>query len=444
MCVPGGPLSLDSEDDDGSDGGASSSGRPPVATSAEQLALAEALLRGALGRTCPQGFAGAGASTEGAGRGGGGGSGGGVSSAEDMAAVGALLGAAASTLAALYGQGVLPGGGGSPGQRRLLAAASACLDGCLGDLLADAPDSLRAGPAFAAVDRIVAEHHPPDARALGLAYVRFPAGRTLAADEDDPWVGSGATAAAYAATPAEDTDQRKGPGGAGADPAWLLPFAVCCLRHGGAAAQELLGWGVLPLCLRCLASDDVPLRTLAYEAVALATAQLDQLAASAAAAHKGPAAAGPAAVGPALRGGSAHSATDAAQAGPHRAASDFRQRPQLQALLAHVRNAVGSPLQQFPHLAALAAAEAAVVLSQPQAPMHKPITRLVGRKPALDLASPALFNRVLAAGAPGQRHEQTWALQLLRYGVMVSMAPGSLPVFERRLNRTDQQLGPRA
>ncbi|KXZ49469.1 hypothetical protein GPECTOR_21g695 [Gonium pectorale] len=99
------------------------------------------------------------------------------------------------------------------------------------------------------------------------------------------------------------------------------------------------------------------------------------------------------------------------------------------ALLAHVRNAVGSPLQQFPHLAALAAAEAAVVLSQPQAPMHKPITRLVGRKPALDLASPALFNRVLAAGAPGQRHEQTWALQLLRYGVM---GPQDASICRRR------------
>ena len=55
----------------------------------------------------------------------------------------------------------------------------------------------------------------------------------------------------------------------------------------------------------------------------------------------------------------------------------------------------------------------------PQAPLYKPLTRLVGRRPALDLTAPPLFGRVLAAGQPGQRQEAVWALQLLRWSVLV-------------------------
>lgn len=37
------------------------------------------------------------------------------------------------------------------------------------------------------------------------------------------------------------------------------------------------------------------------------------------------------------------------------------------------------------------------------------------------VSSWALSYRVLASGAPGQRHEQTWALRLLRWGVLVRL-----------------------
>ncbi|KAG2499734.1 hypothetical protein HYH03_002667 [Edaphochlamys debaryana] len=299
----------------------------------------------------------------------------------------------------------------------------------------------------------VADNHPPDPRTMAVATVCFPACRTLAADEDDPWVSGGAGAsrqvAAGAATAA-----------AAADPAWVLPFAVAGLRDGTATAGDLSQWGVLPLCLRCLGSADVGLRTLAYEALAAAAAQLDQLAAAAAAAAAaqqakgGPAAAatvalaGPAAVGNFLTGGSGGAAAAAAaaaaavaaaaasSAGVARPPSDWRQRQQLQALLAHVRNAITAPLQQLPGLAALTAAEAAAVLAQPQAsgsvrskgpaPMYKPLTRLIGRRPALDLGAPPLLNRVMAAGAPGQRHEAVWALSVIRWGAQGRLDAGPL------------------
>ncbi|GLI61191.1 hypothetical protein VaNZ11_003425, partial [Volvox africanus] len=295
--------------------------------------------------------------------------------------------------------------------------------------------------------RTVAEHQPSDPRIIALACVRFPAGRTLTADEDDPWVRpSTAVAPAVATAHGSTLEPLYGGGGcstvasAAADPAWLLPFTVCCLREGAVNVQDLAGWGLLPLCLRCLASDDLGLRTLAYESLALAAAQLDALATAAAAAGQsgvtasragGVKVAGPAALGSFLPASAAPvglpgevdddptspSAAKGSQ-GPLRAATDFRRRHQLQALLAHVRNAVTAPLQQLPHISALFAAEAAVVLMQPQSPMFKPVTRLVVRRPSLDLTMPPLFNRVLAAGSPGQRHEQAWALQLLRWGVV--------------------------
>ncbi|GIL58550.1 hypothetical protein Vafri_13493, partial [Volvox africanus] len=299
--------------------------------------------------------------------------------------------------------------------------------------------------------RAVVEHQPSDPRIIALACVHFPVGRTLTADEDDPWVRS-STAAPPVVVAAHGSGLGPlcGGGGSGgrcstvasaaADPAWLLPFTVCCLREGAVTVQDLAGWGLLPLCLRCLASDDLGLRTLAYESLALASAQLDALATAAASTWQsggavaragGVKVAGPAALGSFLPAseapvglsgevddGPASASAAKGPQGPLRAATDFRRRHQLQAILAHVRNAVTAPLQQFPHISALFAAEAAVVLMQPQAPMFKPVTRLVARRPSLDLTTPPLFNRVLAAGSPGQRHEQAWALQLLRWGVL--------------------------
>ncbi|EFJ52598.1 hypothetical protein VOLCADRAFT_86859 [Volvox carteri f. nagariensis] len=256
--------------------------------------------------------------------------------------------------------------------------------------------------------RAVTENQLSDPRVIALACVCFPAGRTLAAEEDDPWAIPSAAPAAAAAD--ELRRPRTTSCSDGGDPAWLLPYTVCCLRDGAATVQDLAGWGLLPLCLRCLAVEDVGLRTLSYEALALAAAQLDSLEAAAAAAAaaagggsraaaaraiEGKAAAaglaGPAALGSflpaaaaATAGGGAGSTAGTAAAGvvgpsdlrgAHRAAADFRQRQQLQALLAHVRNAVTAPLQQLPHLSALFAAEAAVVLMQPQGPLDGSICR---------------------------------------------------------------------
>ena len=278
-----------------------------------------------------------------------------------------------------------------------------------------------AGPGDAAARelqaRALAEAAAPEPRALGMACVRFPVGRTLAADEDDPWSLASAPPASstWSAPGAVDGSGEAGSAlaAAGADPAWLLPFGVCCLRAGTGTVQDLAGWGVLALALRCLAAADLGLRALAYELLAAAAAQLDGLTAAAAAAAGTGKGAGSAAAG--AGAGVAVVVTPAA-----RAVTDFRQRPQLQvgtaqgahlvgfascdmptqlfgsvaelseimgiavavmltalvlivpphaslqALLAHVRNCVTAPLQQLPHTSALFAAEAATVMQQPQ------------------------------------------------------------------------------
>ncbi|GLI61190.1 hypothetical protein VaNZ11_003424, partial [Volvox africanus] len=124
---PGVPLSLDEDKDEGGDDGdggknmTNREARPPLATSAEQLMLAEALLRDGLCRGISDGGSGDGAGGAAA-----------ALSETQLAAIGLVLGAAAATLAALYGRGVLPSGGGGAAHRHLLAAASSCLDGCVG------------------------------------------------------------------------------------------------------------------------------------------------------------------------------------------------------------------------------------------------------------------------------------------------------------------------
>ncbi len=213
-----------------------------------------------------------------------------------------------------------------------------------------------AAAAAAARRRVLSEHWAPEPRALALCCLMYPSGRTLPGEEDDPWAMPAAHtpaatatdggAAGVTATAAAARAMGVDPGAlaAAADPAWVLPFAVCCLRDRTADVHALSGWGVLPLCLRALAARDVRMRTLSYEALAAATAQLDDIAAAMATAPTAGAAAGPAAAGPAAigslvshsaagaggGGGGAAAAGGAALGRGQRAAGDFRQRPQLQ------------------------------------------------------------------------------------------------------------------
>jgi hypothetical protein len=101
------PLSL--EDDDGV-ATVAAAGRPPLASSAERMALAEALLREGLGRHRRRGGGGDPSSDDGD-------DDGDMYDVRYLEAVSLVLGAAVATLAALYGRGVLPYGGGSAAQR---------------------------------------------------------------------------------------------------------------------------------------------------------------------------------------------------------------------------------------------------------------------------------------------------------------------------------------
>lgn len=55
-------------------------------------------------------------------------------------------------------------------------------------------------------------------------------------------------------------DASAGVGSAAADPAFWLPFTICCARNPWLEVVLLVQWGLLPLALRCLASPDSLLR----------------------------------------------------------------------------------------------------------------------------------------------------------------------------------------
>ena len=55
-------------------------------------------------------------------------------------------------------------------------------------------------------------------------------------------------------------DACAGVGAAAADPAYWLPFTVCCARNPWLEVSLLVQWGLLALALRCLAIPDILLR----------------------------------------------------------------------------------------------------------------------------------------------------------------------------------------
>lgn len=55
-------------------------------------------------------------------------------------------------------------------------------------------------------------------------------------------------------------DAQLGTTTAAADPAYWLPFTICCARNPFLEVGLLVQWGLLALALRCLAARDAPLR----------------------------------------------------------------------------------------------------------------------------------------------------------------------------------------
>jgi hypothetical protein len=199
-----------------------------------------------------------------------------------------------------------------------------------------------------------------DTRRCMLACVFYPQGRTLAADEDDVLPAS--TAACYQAGTAPAFD-----------PAFLLPMAAANLSTGCLDLPTFLAAGLLPLCLRSLASPDHSLRALAYEVLGLASAALAQ--------------------------------------------AQLREKAVLELLLAHVKNAVAKPFQQLPAISATLAAEASLVLCHPESPLFRPVHRTVLATPALALAEVPLARKLLTPGSRTAAAEQVWMLRLLWVGL---------------------------
>eukprot|EP00955_Chlamydomonas_euryale_P070918 360892-Chlamydomonas_euryale.AAC.5 len=278
-------------------------------------------------------------------------------------------------------------------------------------------------PAAASLHAAALAEFPPDARRAALAVIYFPWWRTLAADDEDAlggvlWAGGGggdngdgrcgsssgnngdghggsrsgdncdsrraaatglpAAAGVAVSPPGAQDAAAAAAAAAGYDPAYLLPFALCCLSgvkptgvepsgvepsgvepSGGgggggradavaadARARQLCHWGVLPLCLRALASPSSPVRALAAECLGRLSFALGDGCTSGA-------------------GGT----------------GSLREAPQLQALLSYVRQGVAAPLAAaLPASAAVLAAEAALGLCHPASTHYALLNRVVLRK----------------------------------------------------------------
>eukprot|EP00887_Chlorella_sp_A99_P003671 scaffold7.g3671.t1 len=196
---------------------------------------------------------------------------------------------------------------------------------------------------------------PLDPARSALVVAHFPEWRSLLGNDGSSTSAAGGTGAG-------------GPpplphSAAGYDPAFLLPFCLSVLRGGLLGPRAFAAAGLLSVCLRALAAEDAALRGVAYEAVALASQQME--------------------------GG------------------DFREKAQLSVLLSVLRASLPSPLLRLPAPLAALLAEAAAVALAPGAPMFAPLGKFLLRRATLGLQG----------GGPGHSAQRRWALQLLLAGL---------------------------
>lgn len=250
------------------------------------------------------------------------------------------------------------------------------------------------GIAADALSEVLRAGAPPDARRCALTALRLPVlcgapGEPLLAPPplEERQDGGGAAAAAAGAdaeaAPATAAAAEAEGGhaaapeaawpAAGYDPSFVLPFAAASLACKACDSRDAALWGLLPLALAALASADRGTRAAAYAVLSAASAAAE--------------------------------------------ADSFRERAQLAALLQSVRNAVAAPLQRFPALSAVFAAEASCVVLHPDSDFYPAVTRFLLRKESLDLDQAPLFLPLFHSGSPAAwRQDRAWALRAARAG----------------------------
>ncbi|GAX77400.1 hypothetical protein CEUSTIGMA_g4846.t1 [Chlamydomonas eustigma] len=252
--------------------------------------------------------------------------------------------------------------------------------------------------------RVLKEECPPEVRRAVLTTVWFPSGRTASGDDEEEGAGIAEDADPLGKSIKSTWLWPEDVRAAAFDPAYLLLFSLSCLggvnpssvatRHQGlqrtasGIARErehildvnsFVHWGLLALCLRCLAAKDVLIRALAYECLSLFTQLLE-------------------------------SSDGTASAASH---------PQLQALLSHVRQGVPYPLARLSSSSCLLASEASFTLSSPTAPAYALVNRAILRKEAMGSSDAInLALRLMGGGTPQYRMEQSWAARLLYAGIL--------------------------
>ena len=172
----------------------------------------------------------------------------------------------------------------------------------------------------------------------------------------------------------------------GYDPDLLFGFIAFHLNHGSVSVAALTRAGLLSLLLCGLSCDDADVRARCYGAL---QAVLDAL-----------------------------------------PGEDFREKPQIGALLLAVRNAVTRREQRVPAPAAVFAAEAALVCLRPAGFLYPVVNKALLKRPFLQLNDLPVFYQVFASGTTTMGPEREWLFRL----IAASLADGRDKVaFRRRM-----------
>jgi len=231
----------------------------------------------------------------------------------------------------------------------------------------------------ASADRVLAAM---DGRRVALAALSLP---VLPATRSP---GEGDTSAAWVDRPATGPVAvlRRHAFEHGYDPGLLLGFTAFHLEHGSVSVAALTRAGLLSLLLCGLACDDADVRARCYGVL---QAVLDAL-----------------------------------------PGEDFREKPQVGALLLAVRNAVTRREQRVPAPTAVFAAEAALVVLRPAGFLYPVVNKALLKRPFLQLNDLPVFYQVFSSGTTTMGPEREWLFQL----VTASLADGrDKDAFRRRM-----------
>ena len=95
------------------------------------------------------------------------------------------------------------------------------------------------------------------------------------------------------------------------------------------------------------------------------------------------------------------------------AEEDFREKPQVGALLLAVKNAITRPWQRVPAPSAVFAAECVLVCLRPAGFLYPVVNKALLKRPFLQLNDPPVFYQIFSSGTTTMGPEREWLFRLM-------------------------------